>query len=128
MLGINFKCGGEVRTVIKVKRPQRPPQSTINCSKLLPAEFTVRTSTKLRCCFLFWDLTPWQQELPTAGIQQLTFQAFGTPAVLDGIPHISPGQYPQANCLQANVCIILIEEISYHSLLVPKYDNLNSLD
>lgn len=116
LLGVSFKFWGEkVQTVIKVKRP---PQSTINCSKLLPAEFTVRTSTKCLCCFLVWDLTLWQQELPRAGMQQV----FGTPAVLDGTPHLFPGQYLQAYCLQANVCVI------YHILFVPQYNNVNSLN
>jgi len=67
-------------------KSEMAPQSTVNSSRALPAEGTARTSTQLWHCFLVWALTPRQQELPVAGIQQLTFQAFATPAVLDGTP------------------------------------------
>lgn len=90
MLSTSFKILGEKNT--ESNKSEKTPQRTINSSRFVLAEDTVRTTTQLQCCFLVWDLTPWQQELPIAGIQQLTFQVFGTAAVLDGTPRISPGR------------------------------------
>lgn len=55
LLSTNFQIFGEKNT--DSNKSEKTPQSTINSSRFLPAEDTIRTSTQLQHCFLVWELT-----------------------------------------------------------------------